>query len=894
MSRVVSSTLVPVGTAPTDTADVWAPLNLFLVNWAENVELQHEWPTSKEKGQEGAETRWGTTDHPIRVIKGQLVGMDTTETWQIFHMLRRHALARALFPLYTDHTKLISQIYFQWQASSPGIAAETPPTSGEVIFNFNEVPSPAWDATQDGLVIVCETSGTVTVSSTPPVYDPVGLPAGYNEREDFTLTVTGTFAGFTVEALTDDVVSATPTTAQMWASNTNSGNRWITVDFGDIRLIQKFRWYPRATGGTDAQLQSYSWFIIASNDPAFGTFETVATGPTTYTAGWNEITFLPTQAYRYYRVQKTAHSGTTQGHLTFVEIEFYDYQGLQSAGEVLYQIPNDAVVLKQTTGTLSHTAPYRRIIENNAETIFYMSEPSYAGETVDAGNDTDDVEAAGFDAVEWSGLDQSKIEGKGWPDGDGTTRLKFFLIPWGSSTVTVSLQTPATLLCDTRYRRFFPGAWVAVGTVDETCHGYGPRFDRFHLGQIESMGEDFLALAGGIDEIYPANSRVYPMVEVELLLTSNPTRIHSKMIAVEFIAREVVGPTALLPVAEDNSTLEEDGYTLDENDVPIIDWRIASNPEMSITLDRDGDATRVGNKTFVAPVDPTPRVSIEREWTATSREDAWRMLRLWERSGGDLRTFWGSLPIDLWEHTSLVGDTYVVPTDGRLAIDWAAFTHLMFRPRNTEHTAEVIEIESIEVGATTTTITLVDSVELSLAEYLWIRPAYLMRFGTNTLTEKWVHDQMMQTTFVTTELLSEQPDTTDIGEDDPGPEPDPEPIEPQDCSEVRAAYGINPTISSLNNSSEYREYGTEALDDTSWMYAVGIDSVVILCDGWDEDMQAIRWKYIQTVQGFGVNLSILGTFYGDPLGQPFDIYLTYNHGTVDPPEYWDTLVLSNA
>ena len=132
------------------------------------------------------------------------------------------------------------------------------------------------------------------------------------------------------------------------------------------------------------------------------------------------------------------------GHLGFVEMEVYDYQGLLTVGSVTYTIPDDAIVLKQTTGNLSHAFPYTRTLRNASVTTTYTATASYAGETINAAHTTTNVESAGFDAELWAGLNRAKVEAQGWLALDGTAELRFYLIPWGSSSAAVDLQAPAT------------------------------------------------------------------------------------------------------------------------------------------------------------------------------------------------------------------------------------------------------------------------------------------------------------------------------------------------------------------------------------------------------------------------------------------------------------------
>ena len=105
MSAVVPRPLAAAD-GPGVVGQVYRPGYLFLVQWADPVELATAFDTSVTQAQTLAEERKGLLSRPTRVGELSLVALKEREAWQLQMFITRYSQADSLVPLFADFTKI--------------------------------------------------------------------------------------------------------------------------------------------------------------------------------------------------------------------------------------------------------------------------------------------------------------------------------------------------------------------------------------------------------------------------------------------------------------------------------------------------------------------------------------------------------------------------------------------------------------------------------------------------------------------------------------------------------------------------------------------------------------------------------------------------------------------
>lgn len=105
MSAVIPRPLADAD-GPGVVGQVYRPGYLFLVQWADPVELATAFDTSVTQAQTLAEERKGLLSRPTRVGEFSLVALKEREAWQLQMFVTRYSQADSLVPLFADFTKI--------------------------------------------------------------------------------------------------------------------------------------------------------------------------------------------------------------------------------------------------------------------------------------------------------------------------------------------------------------------------------------------------------------------------------------------------------------------------------------------------------------------------------------------------------------------------------------------------------------------------------------------------------------------------------------------------------------------------------------------------------------------------------------------------------------------
>jgi hypothetical protein len=266
------------------------------------------------------------------------------------------------------------------------------------------------------------------------------------------------------------------------------------------------------------------------------------------------------------------------------------------------------IMFRDTVGNLSQNSLYTRAVTDPDTDDTFTVNGSLVGATNGAGLHVTDTP---FARRAWGHVSTAELAAKGWIDGDGVLRFRFRLIPFGTSAAHISLPDPApsTIPCDTRCRRFFPGARVAWGTPARDGS-----IEEYEIGTIASVADDYIALATPASRLWGAGARVYPMLECDVVLESTAPGSTDTHLTATFLCRETPGASALPPLDYPESLGNAlDGY-------PIFAPPTAFNAgEASVGWSRRGSVAAVGLGFNTRLYGEAPRMKVKRPYRALSR-----------------------------------------------------------------------------------------------------------------------------------------------------------------------------------------------------------------------------------------------------------------------------------
>jgi len=314
-----------------------------------------------------------------------------------------------------------------------------------------------------------------------------------------------------------------------------------------------------------------------------------------------------------------------------------------------------------------------------------------------------------------------------------------------TSTTTTTTKEPVYLYCDTTYRRFFAGRYIAVVKS----------YTEFDILKILSVSSDFLITTGTLSRDYQTGCKIFPLTVGEIISSESRNVITDTIGEGTLTAKEIVGKYSLPALADSNEVTSVYSF----NGYPILDvrpdWR-----ELSIGWSRNLETNEVGRGSLVETFGDRPLMNREASLTFLSRLSAYNFLRFFDSRRGRLWPFF--ILSDFNEYS----DIYEISSDRKQisiertgpGVDWIFRPYLGIRLK----TGEFIVAKVASLNSTTTTQeaeivlenvnleTALPAFDLSNVHRLHI--AFFVRFASDELEESWITDEVMQTNILTTEL----------------------------------------------------------------------------------------------------------------------------------------------
>jgi hypothetical protein len=321
------------------------------------------------------------------------------------------------------------------------------------------------------------------------------------------------------------------------------------------------------------------------------------------------------------------------------------------------------------------------------------------------------------------------------------------LVPLHSDAATLTgAASGATIPCVTAYRRFHAGARVAI--VRPLVRGELVERRSFELGAISSVSADHLTLAASVTGSYPAGSRVYPLLECDVVPSGRGRANSGVATSTQFTLAEVPGPTALPASAAMGSpglpTFGGHGI-----------WMPPVNDAAQFGWDRVARSAGSGTARVWELTGDRPVATWGSSATCGSRAAWWGLLNVFDGSCGSLLPLVAVDPLSRFNVIGVAGATVTVEAVGPSEY-WDAVPYFAARSSLTACTVYAISSVTRSGDGTLDTLTLSNTLGLTPPEILRATAAHLCRFATDYIEETWTSDECVTLPYSLVEVLQER------------------------------------------------------------------------------------------------------------------------------------------
>lgn len=313
------------------------------------------------------------------------------------------------------------------------------------------------------------------------------------------------------------------------------------------------------------------------------------------------------------------------------------------------------------------------------------------------------------------------------------------------------------LPCETANRRFYQGGHVAVATLAQGCGGIQRDLSYFRT-TITNVSADGITVNSG--NVVPYGAKIYPLLEVDLGLEQSLKYITSTNVVISLLAQETAGQSALPPLVDDEEDLGLSTVTVEGKTYPIFDPDVpVDGDSVDFGFSREIRSTHSGLGTIYSLIGDRPRMRRSYGWVTFERAQAFKILRMFDRCGGQLRPFFVSAPLAPWQVFAIGANSMVVRGVNPAAIiDWSAYPYVAIKRKGGGDTAtQVVPISSVTYGSGNFTVNFGASLvspptvsEIKLASF-----GFLARFKDESISEKWVTSDHAQIQSECIEVLRE-------------------------------------------------------------------------------------------------------------------------------------------
>lgn len=284
-----------------------------------------------------------------------------------------------------------------------------------------------------------------------------------------------------------------------------------------------------------------------------------------------------------------------------------------------------------------------------------------------------------------------------------------------------------TIPCDTRWKRFAPGARVLVHKWTQGQTHPGP----YELAEVEEVLPDRLITKAALGASY-AKGAAFPVMDAELVAKSSGRFPGSQVGEFQLTFAEVPGPSALPSSCQAWPAMLGGPYL----GHPV--WMPPHNFADGMTLEvvREGNASEGGRASMFAPSGAVPRLVHGIDIRATSRERWWDFLRVFDGRQGMRKPLWLVPPEHVFGFVDVTGAHLHVDAVGNLADCQAFVRGVAVVMRDGSHWVRKVNSWTL-IGDTFRAVLESAPPAFDQSKVAYVTVAHLVRFDSDELTEEW-------------------------------------------------------------------------------------------------------------------------------------------------------------
>jgi hypothetical protein len=267
---------------------------------------------------------------------------------------------------------------------------------------------------------------------------------------------------------------------------------------------------------------------------------------------------------------------------------------------------------------------------------------------------------------------------------------------------------------------------------------------------IDNVQLTHLVLVDNLVNTYSAGARVFPLMDVEVSLRDAGNFITGSIAEITITAKEVPGPSALLPTASGTP----DGFEEYEDDPIFAPDPHLPNSGYGIGFARAGKLTKMGRGQTSDIYGDRPKYTHKIQYRKFTRAEVWPVIQFFDSRRGRFRRFWFVPPEDLWNLHS--ADAAYVSIDAVGNIEDILDFHTHVAIVRTDGSIDIRAIDGVVDNSSTWRLDFdAEIAGLTTGDIERIAPAHLVRNKTDAMKERWHTDGKCDITLEFIEVLDE-------------------------------------------------------------------------------------------------------------------------------------------
>lgn len=304
------------------------------------------------------------------------------------------------------------------------------------------------------------------------------------------------------------------------------------------------------------------------------------------------------------------------------------------------------------------------------------------------------------------------------------------------------------IYCSPQYRRFFTGGYaILVDTASPVQH---TAIEVVTMTAVEANRVQAVVAGNWSDAIANGTVYIYPGMEVMPDLSNDVSLATTRHGSVVLTLMEAPGRTAL-PASIEGDTVPSGFAQYDGK--PVVD--LGGNwTATTVGRVRTGSVVSLGRGQTVEVFGSRARQTGGASFYGLDREDAWKLIQLFDSRRGQLYPFWTTRPDEHLTLRSVTLNTLVVDAAWEL-YDWNFYSYIFIK--TVSGNTYIRKIQSVSRNGDADTLTLTENLpELTLSDIYDVGMAYLSRLDADDMKEEWLTDTCIKVSFNVIELIREQ------------------------------------------------------------------------------------------------------------------------------------------